>query len=257
MEKLWHSWGYKDPYTPMPNMSVQTISAYYYAAVEFMDYTVGRVLNELDSLGLTNNTIIVIHGDHGYQLGERNEWLKHTMWEEAARVPLIISVPWMKNSVGKRTSALVELLDLYPTLAELTGVPLPKTDSAPVQGTSFASVFKDPTLDARKFAMTQHPRCPPKDGKIWERNICVFTPRNEFGYMGYSIRTNEWRYTEWPKWNGATLKPEWSTVANRTELYDHRTDTETSLAFEHVNVAAQNPTITAQLSQLLRQAVDS
>jgi arylsulfatase A-like enzyme len=111
----------------------------YRACISFMDAQVGRVLDELDRLDLRDNTIVVLWGDHGYHLGEQALWTKMTNFELGTRVPLIVNAPG-QGTTGQRTRALVELVDLYPTLAQLCGLPLP----AHLEGTSFASLLEKP-----------------------------------------------------------------------------------------------------------------
>jgi iduronate 2-sulfatase len=155
----------------------------YHAATTFMDSQVGRVLDAVDRLKLAESTIIVFTSDHGYHLGEHGHYQKMTLFENATRVPLIISVPGMKTA-GQSTTAPAQLIDLYPTLAELCGLPAP----AYLSGTSLASVLRDPAARPRSEALTQI------DG-------------------GYSLRTDRFRYTEWG--------PDGRDGA---ELYDHQTD---------------------------------
>jgi iduronate 2-sulfatase len=146
----------------------------YRACVSFMDAQLGRILDELDRLGLRESTLIVLWGDHGYHLGENGLFTKMTNFEHGTRVPLLVSHPGMKTA-GKRTRALVELVDLYPTLAQLCDLPLPKH----LEGTSFAPLLETPDQPWKKAAFSQYLRTgkPP--------------------YMGRSIRTDRWRYTEW------------------------------------------------------------
>lgn len=133
----------------------------YYAATKFMDAQVGRILDAVDRLGLRESTAIVFTSDHGYHLGEHGFWEKANLHEEATRVPLIISVPGMKPG---RTDALVELVDLFPTLSELAGLPLPDS----VQGASLVPLLKDPETTLRDSALSL---------------------RN-----GYALRTGHWAY---------------------------------------------------------------
>ncbi|MCA1963217.1 MAG: sulfatase [Prosthecobacter sp.] len=146
----------------------------YRACVSFMDAQLGKVLGELDRLGLRENTAIVLWGDHGYHLGEQDVWTKMTNFEQGTRVPLLVSLPGMK-SAGQRTRALVELVDLYPTLASVCSLPLPPH----LEGSSFAPLLEKPDQPWKKAVFSQYLRTgkPP--------------------YMGRSIRTPEWRYTEW------------------------------------------------------------
>lgn len=116
----------------------QKVLQAYYASVSFMDYQVGRVLNELKKLGLMENTIVIFKSDHGYHLGEHDFWQKMSLHEESTRIPLIISVPGMPGN--RASQALVQAIDLYPTLAELQSFPIPKH----CQGKSLVRLFDDP-----------------------------------------------------------------------------------------------------------------
>lgn len=155
----------------------------YYASISFMDAQVGRVLDALEKSGLADNTIVLMTSDHGYHMGEHGHFQKQTLFENATHVPLIISVPGMRTA-GQSTGSLVEMVDYYPTLAELCGLPAPPGRS----GTSQASVLTDKSATPRTSALTQH-----RDG--------------------YTVRTDRYRYTEW----GAQ-------GADGAELYDHRSD---------------------------------
>ncbi len=159
----------------------------------------GRLLNALEELGLDENTIVILWGDHGWKLGEHNSWCKMTNLEIDARVPLILRVPDMTN-VGAITKGLVEFVDVYPTLCDLTGVPVPPD----IEGTSFKPLIDDPTRAWKKAAFTQFLR----EG--------VWIDPDGVEYMGYSVRTDRFRYTEWLDWETGELKA--------TELYDHETD---------------------------------
>lgn len=146
----------------------------YRACVSFMDAQLGRVLAELDRLGLRENTLVVLWGDHGYHLGENGLWTKMTNFERGTRVPLLVSQPGMKTA-GQRTRALVELVDLYPTLADLCSLPVP----GHLEGTSFAPLLAEPDRPWKKAAFSEYlrPGKPPIHGR--------------------SLRTVDWRYTEW------------------------------------------------------------
>jgi iduronate 2-sulfatase len=173
----------------------------YRACVSFMDAQLGRVLAELDRLGLRENTIVVFWGDHGYHLGENGIWTKMTNFERGTRVPLIVSLP-KQATAGQRTRAAVELVDLYPTLAQLCGLAMP----VHLEGTSFAPLLEKPeqTWKTAVFSQYLRPGKPP--------------------IMGRSIRTERWRYTEW-------TNPKNEVVG--MELYDEQNDPQ-----ENVNVAA-------------------
>ena len=144
----------------------------YWASTTFMDAQVGRVLSSLDRLGLAANTVVVMLSDHGYHLYEHGLWQKMSLFENSARVPLIVASPGAKSN-GKSSKALAELVDLYPTLADLCGLPAPKY----LDGKSLKPALEDPTANVKDAAFTQI--------------------RRGSDYDGYSIRTARWRYTLW------------------------------------------------------------
>jgi arylsulfatase A-like enzyme len=148
----------------------QAIQAYW-ASISFMDAQVGRVLDALDRLGLAGRTIVVFTSDHGYHLYDHGLWQKQSLFERAARVPLIVAAPGKAES-GRSTRALSELVDLYPTLADLAGLPAP----AYLEGVSLAPVLADTAKAVKDAAFTQ-------------------VRRGELN--GYSVRTDRWRYTAW------------------------------------------------------------
>lgn len=158
----------------------------YYASISFMDAQLGRVLDALDRLGLAENTIVVFWSDHGYNVGQHGQWMKQSLFETSARVPLIFRVPKMGG--GKKSNRTVELLDIYPTLAELANLPAP-TD---LDGKSLVPLLKDPAATWEKAAYTQVKRTN--------------------GVVGRSVRTERWRYTEWNEGKAGA------------ELYDHDKD---------------------------------
>jgi iduronate 2-sulfatase len=169
----------------------------YYASISFMDAQVGKVVAALDRLGLAENTIIVFTSDHGYHMGEHGLWQKQSLFEESARVPLLIVAPGVSKPGGVAKSPMGHV-DLFPTLAELCGVKSP----ANLQGQSLAPMLKDPTVAGRGWALTQVVRgggMPRAD----EEAKRVF---------GFSLRTPRWRYTEWDEGRRGR------------ELYDHDAD---------------------------------
>ena len=180
----------------------------YLAAISYFDAQVGKLLAELERLHLRDNTIVVFWSDHGYHLGEQSLWAKTSNFELDARVPLIISTPNIKNA-GQPTAALAELLDLYPTLVELSGLPMPSG----LEGTSLAPIIENPSNTVQNAAYTQHPRHAYYEG--------------EPDAMGRSVKTSRFRYTEWRNFQSNEL------IA--TELYDHKAD-----PLETVNVANEN-----------------
>ena len=124
----------------------------YHAATSFMDAQLGRVTEALDRLGLSSRTIVVVWGDHGWHLGDHGQWCKHSNYEEAARIPLLLAGPGVGRP-GSRTTALVESVDLYPTLAELAGLPAPDLD-----GRSFAANLRDPAQPTKEAVFHCFPR---------------------------------------------------------------------------------------------------
>ncbi len=170
---------------PIPPEKEQLIIHGYYACISYVDAQVGKVLDALYRLGLDKNTIVVLWGDHGYHLGEQTLWCKSTNFELAARVPLIIAAPGMSGN-GKASNAIVETLDVYPTLAELAGLS-PQGD---LSGTSLAPLLNDPGKKWKNIAFNQFPRP--------YKSIRKFPPT----HMGYAVRTDEWRCVYW--WDLAT-----------------------------------------------------
>ncbi|MEN9633812.1 MAG: hypothetical protein RL077_2216 [Verrucomicrobiota bacterium] len=192
----------------------------YYAAASFADAQIGRVLDTLDSTGLARNTIVIVWGDHGFHLGEHGLWTKTTNFEADTRVPLIVATPDARPR-GVQTPALVELLDIYPTLIELCGLPAREK----LEGRSFAANLGAPSVLGRAAAISQFPR-PWVSGKN-------FQPE----FMGYTARTATHRYVEWRKLaDGAVVA---------RELYTYRGDE----LFETENLA-DHPTEAARLREL-------
>jgi iduronate 2-sulfatase len=184
---------------PVPNYGLdrptllQAIQAYY-ACVSFIDAQVGRLLDELDRLQLSDRTIVVFWSDHGYHLGEHDGvWQKRTLFEQSARAPLIIRAPGMAGN-GIACRRIVEFVDIYPTLARLAGVDSPSD----LDGRDLTPLLRDPLAPWDGFAVTQVLR--PADNRLPEP------------VMGCSIRTDRWRYTEWAAGNAGV------------ELYDHHSD---------------------------------
>jgi len=143
----------------------------YYASISYMDAQVGKVLDALDELGLRENTIVIFSSDHGYLLGHHNKFQKQHLFEEATRVPFILSVPWMADSHGKSCKQITELVDLYPTVADLVGLNAP----AGLQGQSMVGLLKSPSDEE------------------WGKKMAFSISRSG----GESIRTDQWRFTHW------------------------------------------------------------
>jgi uncharacterized sulfatase len=184
----------------------------YFASISFMDQQLGKVLDALDRLGLRDKTIVVFHSDHGYHLGEHgNLWQKQSLFEESARVPLIIAAPGQK-AAGKGTAAIAELIDVYPTLAELCGLSAP----ANLPGKSLVPQMNDASQSGKGYALTQVRRGgggggKAKAGKAPQTNAKKGKKAGP-AFPGYSLRTDRYRYTEW---DGGK---------QGTELYDHQSD---------------------------------
>jgi len=217
-----------------------------------MDTHVGQILDALDATGLANDTVIIFHADHGWQLGEHAEWRKMTNFELATRVPLMISVPWLPQTHGKRTMAFAELVDIMPTVAELLDVPLMKNET--IDGISLVPIFNGTAVKNQSYS--QYPRCCTDPKRLWYKNDCDQQNRTNFTHMGYSIRTAAWRYSEWYEWNGQNLTAHWDRLIGQ-ELYDESQQTSKTDfdSFENDNLAynTQYKDIVAQLAAQLRQ----
>lgn len=189
--------GKKEQEAMTDDLRRQAIQAYH-AATAHMDTQVGVVLAALERLKLRDNTIVVFISDHGYHLGEHGLWQKMSLFENSARVPLIVHDPKAKSN-GKTCGRPVELVDLHATLADLCGLPAPKTD-----GSSLKPLLDDPVAPWDKPAITQVSRgTPTTTGE---------TAKPSTWFMGYSVRTDRYRYTEW---DGG---------AKGLQLFDYQTD---------------------------------
>ncbi len=185
----------------------------YYAATSYTDAQIGRVLNALEANNLTKNTIVVLWGDHGWHLGDHGMWCKHSNYENAARIPVIVAGPTLQQSVS--TKAMIESVDIFPTLCELAGLPTPQS----LDGQSFAPVLTGKTNQAREHVTHVYPR--------GDR-------------LGRAIRNERYRFVEW-KVLGSEAKAEF-------ELYDYLND-----PLETKNIAVENATIVTQMKSVLSQ----
>jgi len=181
----------------------------YLASVSYVDAQIGKLLSELERSGILKNTIIVIWGDHGWKLGEHNSWCKMTNYEIDTRAPLIISAPGIPER-DVNCDRLVEFVDIYPTLCELSGLTVPED----LQGLSMVPLMNNPHLPWKKAVFSQFLR----EG-IW------LAP-DGIPYMGYSIRTDRYRYVKWVDWETKLPAAE--------ELYDHSIDPD-----ENSNIAGE------------------
>jgi arylsulfatase A-like enzyme len=208
-------------YKPVPNSgevdaALRTqLTHGYYASVSFVDAQIGKVLDELDRQQLTDNTIVVLWGDHGFHLGDHGYWTKHTNYEQANRIPLLIAAPGVAKP-GSSTRQLAESADVFPTLAELAGLDAP-TGPQRIDGRSLVPVLRDSSARVRDHAYHVFPKAK----------------------LGRAIRTERYRLVEWKNVGQA---PETAEL----ELYDSETD-----PHETRNVAAGQPQIVAELRAIL------
>jgi uncharacterized sulfatase len=182
----------------------------YQAGISFTDAQVGKLLDALDRLKLWDSTVVVFMGDHGYHLGEHGWWNKVTVFELCARAPLIVWAPGARGN-GRGTAGIVEFIDLFPTLADLCGLTPPSS----LQGTSFRPLLEDPSRPGKIAAYTQVVR-----GR----------------FMGRSVRSDRWRYTEWDEGKQGV------------ELYDHTSD---PLEYHNLASDSQYATPLAAMKELL------
>nr|KAG5707152.1 hypothetical protein BaRGS_017836 [Batillaria attramentaria] len=204
----------------------------YATAVSYVDAQVGRVLTELVEAGLANNTIITFHSDHGFQLGENDQWTKHNNYETTVRIPMMVHVPGVTDVTDSPSTARpVEAVDLFPTLAHLAGLTVPSTcpdDSSQVatcvEGTSLVPLLRQTTGNTavpwKDVAFSQYPRYLNSN---WPK-------------MGYTLRTADYRYTEWVAYDATTYRANYSKVYAR-ELYVHGDGDSDRDPEEHFNMA--------------------
>lgn len=190
----------------------------YYACISFTDAQVGKVLDALDANGLADNTIIVLFGDHGYHLGDHGLWNKMTNFEQATRVPLIISAPGMKK--GVKSDSMVEFLDIFPTIAELTGTPHPQQ----LDGTSLVPVLRNSKAKVKDYIMSQYSRTTTEDYTIsTDTDLEGKAEYLENDIMGYAIRDKRYRLVQWTK-GFKTYDPFDPSKVLAVELFDYEKD---------------------------------
>lgn len=187
----------------------------YYASTSFADAQIGKVIDELDRLGLAKSTIVVLWGDHGFHLGDLGIWTKHTNYEQATRSPLVIVAPGVTKA-GVSTKQLATSVDVYPTLAELAGLPQPDGPQR-MDGKSLVPVLSDPAARVRDHAYHVYPKAT----------------------LGRAIRTQRYRLVEWKPIGSAKGRVEY-------ELYDYETD-----PLERKNLAAERPDVVAEMMRIL------
>ncbi len=210
----------------MPEKTARLLKHGYYASVSFVDACLGRVMNRLKELGLDKNTIVVVWGDHGWKLGEHNSWGKQTNYNIDTRVPLFIRDPRLHRE-GVKCQQLIEAVDLFPTLCDLAGIPIPDN----MEGISLKPMLKTPGL-ALKSAVFSHYHQKPRSTLDGKR------------YMGYSMVTSRYHYVEWYHWDDGKKI---ATNQVGMELYDNQVDPE-----ENINIAG-NPENVELVSKLSKQ----
>ncbi len=185
-----HNWGELRAYHgiprkgPLEDDAARTLIHGYYACVSYTDAQIGRVLAELDRLGMRDNTVVVLWGDHGWNLGEHGLWCKHCNFETSLHSPLIVRAPGYGE--GVRSNALTEYLDIYPSLCEMCGIPTPEH----LEGGSFVPLMRNPSLAWKKAVFSRY-------------------------FNGDSVKTDRYRYTEWRRKDGRSYA---------RMLYDHKAD---------------------------------
>jgi iduronate 2-sulfatase len=173
----------------------------YFANISYLDAQLGKVLDALEKHPNGANTVITFVGDHGYHIGEHSLWGKTSNFEYDAHVPFLVAAPNM-IAAGQKTQALAELVDLFPTLTSICGLPTPRG----LDGSDLSPVLKDAAREVDAAAFTQHPR-----PAYYDRE-----PSGRPSHMGYSVRTHEVRYTEWRDWESGEV--------TARELYAHPSD---------------------------------
>ena len=204
----------QDP-TMISNDLARTLIHGYYASTSYVDAQIGKVLDELNALSLAENTIVVLWGDHGFHLGDLGIWTKHTNYEQANRIPIIISAPGVTKP-GSSTQQLAESVDIYPTLAELAGLE-PPTGPQSIDGVSLVPVLKNPTKRVRDHAYHAYPK----------------------KKLGRAIRTERYRMVAWQSLGASQKTTEY-------ELYDYETD-----PLETTNLAEDHPDVVEKLKAVL------
>ena len=195
----------------------------YFASTTFMDAQVGKILDRLEANGLDKNTIVVFTSDHGYHLGEKGLWQKQSLFEESARVPLIIAPPTtdesLRQHIGQSIDSPVGLIDLYRTLTNMCDVEVP----VEIAGQDLTELLRDPNAEARGWSLSQMRR----------------NKRGQSTFDGYSIRTPRYRYTEWAEGERGR------------ELYDHNAD---PMERDNLIGDAKHASVAEEMSELLRHA---
>ena len=250
-------------YGPIGPELSRTLMHGYLACTSYIDAQLGKMIAAVDEAGIRDNTIVIFWGDHGWHLGDMGIWGKATNYEIAARVPLMIWTPDMPDRHrGKTTDALVELIDMYPTLCDLVGIEIPKH----VEGHSFKPLLSNPNKAWKKAAFSQYPNPAMREwaanpitpdmrdlffgplmddiesaiqkqmGDKWDRELF------EHELMGYTMRTDRYRLVLWKEWKNSSREPLF------IELYDHKADPN-----ETKNIAKEKPKLVSKLIEQFDQ----
>lgn len=187
----------------------------YYSAVTHTDWLFGKILAAADSQ--KNETLVVVTSDHGYSLGEHGEWAKHSLFDNALRVPLIIRAPWI-DARPRRTSSFFELIDLYRTMVSLAGFDSSLVEED-VDGIDQSPVVYGEATSLRQQAYAQYSRCPRQDEPAWYLNDCERIAAENITVMGFTLRTRTRRFSEWYSFRNCT--PDFTSIL-ATELYDQQ-----------------------------------
>lgn len=235
MNKMYELRGY-DGFQHLVHPSVSKLSSDtarilkhgYYASVSYVDELFGQLLSELEALKIADETIVIVWGDHGWKLGEHNSWCKQTNYNIDTHVPMLIRVPGMKQ--GIKLNHLTELIDMFPTLCDLTGIPIPSY----MQGKSFAPLLEDPNQPWKDAVFSQFHRRPKvsPDGKR---------------YMGLSMKTKEYHYVEWYYWD---VRSEELGELVTVELYDNIKDPDEN---RNIAIYPEHQTLIKELSERLHE----
>lgn len=194
----------------------------YYACISYTDAQVGKLLDALEKEGLAENTIVILYGDHGYHLGDHGLWNKMTNFENATHVPLIVSAPGMKK--GSKSSSMVEFLDIFPTVCELTKTPHPQQ----LDGKSLVPVLKNPKAKIKDYAMSQYSRTTTENYTIsTDTDLKGKAKELEDDIHGYAIRDPRYRLVEWTK-GFKTYQPFDEGKVIGYQLFDYQKDPEES-----------------------------
>lgn len=232
------------PFGPIPDPVQLQIRQHYYAAVSYVDDLIGKLLEDVNF----EDTIIVLTSDHGWSLGEHAEWSKFSNYDVTLRVPLIIYSPNMKPAPENKIDNIVELLDLFPTLVDLAGLPpiascgIKVDEETCVEGKSLQPfLYGEPCTGEPEEAFSQYPR----PGTYPSVHPNSDKPKHyQIKIMGYSLRTKQFRYTAWIGFNPDTFKRDWTKIYGE-ELYDHTIDVQ-----ENMNLADRQQL--AQITKWLR-----